>query len=84
MKPGERLRQSEYAGSNYTVNTVNTVNVTRQGYVAALTTNKGWTLMGVTTTLLAQYRKHDIREEAATMQSQIKLNLTQQYIVFAH
>ena len=29
----------------YTVNTVNTVNVTRQGYVMALTTNKGCTLI---------------------------------------
>ena len=45
VQPGESLRQSEYIGSNYTVNTVNTVNVTRQGYVAALTTNKGWTLI---------------------------------------
>ena len=45
VKPGESLRQSEYIVSNYTVNTVNTVNVTRQGYVAALTTNKGWTVI---------------------------------------
>ena len=45
VQPGESLRQSEYIVSNYTVNTVNTVNVTRQGYVAALTTNKGWTLI---------------------------------------